>query len=277
MLITHIPDIWERGLLYIIIYNIYQILVLTSSIILLISAYKIRKNQLNAARKLILTSAILGWLSWFFYSIDYEFDLYSWIAKELLSGSILGFSLPQTIIALFGYSSDRTSSQTDVIETGNLSKFTIDTSKYPELQPIHLHLNRLIQSQPKPLEVLDDFYSFLELKGFKLTPELKGKIRQNIQDILEEKRKFEKTNYLEVKLFSSTTAPTNAAQSVLPVIPQPTVSAGSKCQVCLTEFSTAEPGAVKCPHCGSLFHYRCVAKWVNKHRVCPSCKKEVSV
>jgi hypothetical protein len=61
------------------------------------------------------------------------------------------------------------------------------------------------------------------------------------------------------------------------VMPISSVTEGSKCQVCLAEFSSAEPGAVKCPHCGSQFHYRCITKWVNKHGTCPICKKEIHV
>jgi hypothetical protein len=68
-----------------------------------------------------------------------------------------------------------------------------------------------------------------------------------------------------------------AAPPASTVIPIQSVTEGAKCQICLTEFSSAEPGAVKCPHCGSEFHYRCITKWVNKQRTCPICKKELRV
>jgi tetratricopeptide (TPR) repeat protein len=61
------------------------------------------------------------------------------------------------------------------------------------------------------------------------------------------------------------------------VVPLPSVKPGIKCQICLSEFSSAEPGAVKCPHCGNEFHYRCITKWVNKNGTCPICKKELKV
>jgi hypothetical protein len=70
---------------------------------------------------------------------------------------------------------------------------------------------------------------------------------------------------------SASAPPSNA------VTPLSSVTEGTKCQVCLTEFSSAEPGAVKCPHCGSEFHYRCITKWVNRHGTCPICKKELRV
>lgn len=141
------------------------------------------------------------------------------------------------------------------------------------------HIDRLIQSQPKPLESLDKFYAYLELEGFTLTPELKDLIRKKIESILDEKEKDMKKQQISAELFGTPAAinPPLAPQpaSGSQVIPLPTVPPGSTCQVCLSEFSSAEPGAVKCPHCGNLFHYRCIAKWINKNGTCPVCKKEL--
>jgi hypothetical protein len=144
---------------------------------------------------------------------------------------------------------------------------------------ILLHIDRLAQSQPRPLEVLDRFYAFLELEGFTLTPELKDAIKKKIESILDEKEKTKKKQQISAELFGTPATTTSPLAPQLAsgsqVTPLPTVPPGSTCQVCLSEFSSAEPGAVKCPHCGNLFHYRCIAKWVNKNGTCPVCKKDL--
>jgi hypothetical protein len=143
------------------------------------------------------------------------------------------------------------------------------------LQPVLPHINRLIQSQPHPLESLDKFYAFLELEGFTLTPDLKNAIRNKIEIILDEKEKAWKKQQISSELFGGSPTIPQTPSSIEQVIPLPTVLHGSTCQICLSEFSSAEPGAVKCPHCGNVFHYRCIAKWVNKNGTCPICKKEL--
>jgi hypothetical protein len=148
-------------------------------------------------------------------------------------------------------------------------------SDYDPLQPILPHIDRLIQSQPKPLESIDKFYAFLELEGFTLTPELKNAIVKKIRETRDDQEKARKKQQISSELFGGQSTVSQTSSSAPQVIPLSSVPPGSTCQVCLSDFSSAEPGAVKCPHCGNLFHYRCIAKWVNKNGTCPVCKKEL--
>jgi predicted RNA-binding Zn-ribbon protein involved in translation (DUF1610 family) len=143
------------------------------------------------------------------------------------------------------------------------------------LLSIQPYIDRLVQSQPKPLESLEKFYAFLYLEGFNLTPELKNAIEKRIRETRDDQERTQKKQQISAELFGGSSGNAPAATSTSQVIPLSTVPADSTCQVCLSEFSSAEPGAVKCPHCGNLFHYRCIAKWVNKNGTCPVCKKDL--
>lgn len=143
------------------------------------------------------------------------------------------------------------------------------------LQPFLPHINRLIQSQPKPLESLEKFYAFLELEGFTLTPEIKTAIEKKIRESRDDQERSKKKQQISAELFGGSSGTTSSPASAQQVVPLSTVPPGSTCQVCLSEFSSAEPGAVKCPYCNNLFHYRCIAKWINKNGTCPVCKKEL--
>jgi WD40 repeat protein len=139
-------------------------------------------------------------------------------------------------------------------------------------------VQRLFESQPSPLEHLPEFFEYLELNGFEITDEIKKHIEKTISEKIEREKKIKRLKELETQLFNkpSVTSPQQSG-SILSVIPQSIVQSGSTCQVCLGEFSSAEPGAVNCPHCNSVFHYRCITKWVNKNHTCPVCKKELKV
>lgn len=179
-----------------------------------------------------------------------------------------------------------------------------DPVTIPELKPVIPMIKRLIERHESPLDHLQDFLEYLELEGYTLSPEMKKEVERTITDIIENKRKMKRKDDLIAKLFGEDHParlqssaekgtfpiqnPTGPAQnpaikfsntpvSQNTVIPSPTVIPDTKCQVCLSEFSTSEPGAVKCPHCGNEFHYRCITKWVNKHGTCPVCKKELKV
>jgi hypothetical protein len=145
------------------------------------------------------------------------------------------------------------------------------------LSPIIPYLEQYVKNQKNPLENLEKFYEFLVLKKVDLTPELKEEIKKKIEESIEEQKKRKREEELSKELFGAKDEPTPALPQSVMVVPVPLLTPDSKCQVCLSEFSSAESGAVKCPHCGNQFHYRCISKWVNKNETCPICKKELKV
>ena len=45
-----------------------------------------------------------------------------------------------------------------------------------------------------------------------------------------------------------------------------------QCGVCRKNFDFAKDQIIKCPFCGAVFHYLCVAFWLTKHGSCPVCQ-----
>jgi hypothetical protein len=45
-----------------------------------------------------------------------------------------------------------------------------------------------------------------------------------------------------------------------------------QCGVCRKTFDFAKDKIIKCPFCGAVFHYLCVAFWLSKYNSCPSCQ-----
>ncbi len=45
-----------------------------------------------------------------------------------------------------------------------------------------------------------------------------------------------------------------------------------QCGVCRKKFDFSKDKIIKCPFCGAVFHYLCVASWLSKHNACPSCQ-----
>ena len=81
--------------------------------------------------------------------------------------------------------------RTSLVESG-----TEDT-----LNKIQPHIDRLVQNQPNPLESIDKFYSFLELEGFTLTPELKNAIVNKIRETRDVKERDTKKQQISSELF----------------------------------------------------------------------------
>lgn len=152
-----------------------------------------------------------------------------------------------------------------------------DQNTLLKLKPILPYLDQYLKNQKNPLENLEKFYEYLKLKKFDLTPGLKEQIKKKIEEAIEEQKNKQREEELGMELFGAPDSPTPVQPGSTSVLPQSSITPGSACQVCLSEFSSAEPGAVKCPHCGNLFHYRCITKWVNKNGTCPICKKELKV
>jgi hypothetical protein len=142
---------------------------------------------------------------------------------------------------------------------------------------IHPYLDQYLKNQKQPLENLEKFFEFVSIKKIDLTPELKEEIKKKIDESIAEQKNKQREEELGRELFGAPERVAEGKPGSSGVIPQSSVPPDATCQVCLSEFSSAEHGAVKCPHCGSLFHYRCIAKWVNKNGTCPICKKELKV
>ncbi|MHA1842880.1 MAG: hypothetical protein ACTSWE_01260 [Promethearchaeota archaeon] len=49
---------------------------------------------------------------------------------------------------------------------------------------------------------------------------------------------------------------------------------GVKCGVCRKEINFARDKIIKCPFCGAVYHYLCVAFWLSKYNSCPSCQNK---
>jgi len=45
-----------------------------------------------------------------------------------------------------------------------------------------------------------------------------------------------------------------------------------QCSVCRKRFDFAKDKIIKCPFCGAVYHYLCVAFWLSKYNSCPSCQ-----
>ncbi len=46
------------------------------------------------------------------------------------------------------------------------------------------------------------------------------------------------------------------------------------CGVCREQINFARDKIIKCPFCGAIFHYLCVAFWLSKYNSCPSCQNK---
>ena len=45
-----------------------------------------------------------------------------------------------------------------------------------------------------------------------------------------------------------------------------------QCSICRKKFDFAKDKIIKCPFCGAVYHYLCVAFWLGKYNSCPSCQ-----
>ncbi|TFF85660.1 MAG: hypothetical protein EU518_00780 [Promethearchaeota archaeon] len=45
-----------------------------------------------------------------------------------------------------------------------------------------------------------------------------------------------------------------------------------ECSVCRKKINFAKDKIIKCPYCGAVYHYLCVAFWLSKYNSCPSCQ-----
>ncbi|TFG30061.1 MAG: hypothetical protein EU532_01910 [Promethearchaeota archaeon] len=45
-----------------------------------------------------------------------------------------------------------------------------------------------------------------------------------------------------------------------------------QCNICRKKFDFAKDKIIKCPFCGAVYHYLCVAFWLSKYNSCPSCQ-----
>jgi hypothetical protein len=288
--------------------NQYLLLYLLLIIIvfLLIVAGSSFNNRQILAKKVIGMSLIPGVIFIFINVIKWGFDV-SLVNLLLIST----FILPQMILTVVAFifikpiTTEKKRDIRPVLKSESISQLSlkeplddnqqvlplkkvdpenriINAYKEPELvkfnlQPILPFIDQYIKNQKEPLENLEKFYEYLNLKKFELSPEIKEQIKKKIEEAIENQRNKQREKELGKELFGAPESPASVQPSPAGVLPQASVAPGSACQVCLSEFSSAEPGAVKCPHCGNLFHYRCITKWVNKIHTCPVCKKELKV
>jgi len=80
--------------------------------------------------------------------------------------------------------------------TYSIERVTEDT-----LNKIQPHIDRLVQNQLDPLDSINKFYSFLELEGFTLTPELKNVIVKKIREARDAKVRDTKKQQISSELF----------------------------------------------------------------------------
>jgi rubrerythrin len=45
-----------------------------------------------------------------------------------------------------------------------------------------------------------------------------------------------------------------------------------QCSVCRKGFDFSKDQIIKCPFCGAIFHYLCIAFWLGKYNSCPVCQ-----
>ena len=72
---------------------------------------------------------------------------------------------------------------------------------------------------------------------------------------------------------SESDAPTATAQIPTEMV---YIEAGECCAICLDSFQDGDVGA-KVAVCGHLYHHVCIASWLARRRVCPLCKRSLTV
>lgn len=108
-------------------------------------------------------------------------------------------------------------------------------------------------------------YAFSSFLSDKLTED---ELRERMFEL---KAKLNKLNHLEM-LYQDELSQLEESLKTRVRIREGISTSNVQCGVCRKEINFAKDKIVKCPFCGAVYHYLCVAFWLSKYNSCPSCQ-----
>jgi len=108
-------------------------------------------------------------------------------------------------------------------------------------------------------------YAFSTFLSDKLTEE---ELRERMMEL---KAKLNKLRHLEM-LYEDELSQLKDNLETKVKIREGISTSNVECAVCRKKINFAKDKIIKCPFCGAVYHYLCVAFWLSKYNSCPSCQ-----